>query len=175
MNLLYVWFSLFSNYSVLGPGGDEIVHEPLKSRILISQSPMVIQNSSPIDFQRQVFWRLTSLMQAPRAGVPQTSSFLGRSYLLLFVCLFVCSSSFPVVGCHVRGKHFGKCMSLILLPISIWPFYTLMWNSCSDRSQILFRGNCSTISRCLWEEVSSVSSYIAILNYSLQKVFILGS
>lgn len=47
----------------------------------------------------------------------------------------------PMVSCHIRGVVFGKTTLLPLLPISVWPFQTLLWSSCLADSQILFKGN----------------------------------
>lgn len=55
---------------MLSPKVYKFVHEPSKSKICIPYSPMVLLNLSLIGFQSQTFRELLSLVQIPRAEVP---------------------------------------------------------------------------------------------------------
>lgn len=53
----------------------------------------------------------------------------------------------PTTGLSpTRGRGFGKTTSLPLLIILVWPFYPLLWRSCSDSFQVFFIENCSVYS-----------------------------
>lgn len=54
--------------------------------------------------------------------------------------------SFLLAGYHTRGGVFGKTVSLPLLPSLTWPFYYLLWGSCSASFQVFFREGCSVYS-----------------------------
>lgn len=45
-----------------------------------------------------------------------------------------------------RGGTFGKTISLSFLIISMWPFYPLLWRSCSASFQVFFIEDCSICS-----------------------------
>ena len=98
----------------------------------------------------------------------QTPCFSGsRSVVLL--------RSLLIVGCHTGGGFFCETVFLPLLHVWMWPFCPVLWSSCSASSQVLFRENCSVWAvdlLCLWEEVSSGSSYSTILNCLGVKIFL---
>lgn len=71
---------------------------------------------------------------------------------------------------HTRGGVFGKTISLLLLPISKWPFYPL----CEGTLQLVFRSSSERIILyaaidllCQREKESSGSSYALFLNLIL--------
>lgn len=75
---------------------------------------------------------------------------------------------FPlIVDCTVVVRFLVRCNSSS--PLSVWPFYSLLWRS----FLLVFRSFSQGIDSCvavdlvrLWEEVSSGSSYATILNYT---------
>lgn len=85
-------------------------------------------------------------------------------------------SSLPIVGRHTRGGVYGEMGSQPLLPASMWVFSCLP----NGVAQLVFRLFSEEIVPCIavdsvymWKEVSSESSYIAILNWNPS--FSLGS
>ena len=122
---------------------------------------------SPIGFQSQMFRGLDSLAHVPNVGVPVE----GLNPSLLWESS-ISASSLLILG-HGVGVGFWQdsvsgspsCLHVALL--------SCLWTSCSASVQVFFRGNCSAFG-CrfggLWEEVSSGSSHVTILNYSPPKI-----
>ena len=122
----------------LHPGASEPVHEPFKSEVTVSYSPLVLLDIRPIGFQSQIFGGLIFPVQVPRVGGPDVglkplASQEEAPCLWYLPCLWV----------TVLGWGFGETTSLPLLPVSVWPFYLWLWKSCSASFQVFFRENCS--------------------------------
>lgn len=86
------------------------------------------------------------------------SSFLKEEFC---ICETPSDDDLPYKGCGFWQDHIAASP-----PVSLWPFYTLLWSRYLDDSQILFKWNCSIYS-CRFvvsmERVNSGSSYAAIL------------
>lgn len=94
--------------SALGLGVSEVVHVPLKSRVLVSDCSLALLDISPASFQRQTLWGLIFLVQLPWAGEPNA----GLRPLICHNHNIVISLSF--VGCYTRGMGLQCVFSLYL-------------------------------------------------------------
>jgi len=75
----------------------------------------------------------------------------------------------PTLRCYTGSGVFGETMSLPLLSISMWSFYPLLWRTVNIIFRSFSEGNDpyeAVDLMCPWEEVSSGSSYTAILQKS---------
>lgn len=120
-----------------------VCEEPFKSGVSVSYSLLSLLDISPIVFQSQLFWGFIFPAQFPRVGVPDVR--LKRLILqeeAPFLWYFVIS--LLLVGRYSTGRGPVETASLPLLPYSMWPFYCLLWKSCSAGPQIIFRENYST-------------------------------
>ena len=70
--------------------------------------------------------------------------------------------SLPHVCCSAKDGVWGKIMPLLLLPVSMQPLYSLLWQA----FQLIFRSFPERVAPyvavdllCTWEEVSSGCSY----------------
>lgn len=80
---------------------------------------------SPSGFQSQMFWKFTSLLQIPKAGVSLVEHF---NPLLLWKKLWEKLWIWGILpNCGLLGQDLncGNDMSLPLLLISVWPFHHL--------------------------------------------------
>lgn len=111
----------------LSPGESGSVCKHFKRGIFILYSPAFLLNISLVSFQSQTLWGLVSLVQDLRVGVTGVGykPLIPQGEALFIYLLFEAGVSLPV------------------LPISMWPFYPLMWSRCSASPHVVFRGICS--------------------------------
>ena len=147
----------------------EFVQEPFKSRITIPCSSMVFLVLIPINFPNQTFWGLIFPVPAPRVRVPD----VGHNPFTPWVRVLYFGDPSWLWGHHIWGGVPGEAVCLPLLPFSMCLFCLLLWRCCLSSSQVLFRGktvlHVAVNMLCLWEEVSSRSSYTT----SLDSLFLL--
>lgn len=145
MNFLHIWPKHFLTWCLNTESKGESVYESIKTRISVFYSPLGLLDVSPIGFQSWLFW--ASSLQCNFQELELGCLMWGLNPLFLRnTFLFV--RSLPLVGYHARGKFFFFCKntSLTLLSVSIWPFYPVVWRSCSTSFQAFFRENWSICS-----------------------------
>lgn len=118
---------------VLGPGSKESVHEPSKSRISIPYGPMFSLDVRFFGFWSQMIWEFISQIRSQGLGWC-----IWGTHLLLFrekLCGWdIPPNSFCCWSC-VRSEVFRKTVSLLFLPIWVWPFNPWLWKICSASFQ----------------------------------------
>lgn len=120
-----------------------VCEEPFKSGVSVSYSLLSLLDISPIVFQSQLFWGSSFQRSSQGLGYlmwDSNASFFKKK--LLFLWYFVIS--LLLVGRYSTGRGPVETASLPLLPYSMWPFYCLLWKSCSAGPLIIFRENYST-------------------------------
>lgn len=137
-----VWSRWFPNCCFWAGSQGESVKSPLKVE---SQFPIAfwVPGHKPHCFSKPIILGFIFPAQFPRVGVPdvrlkhlilqEEAPFLW--YFVIFLLL---------VGRYSTGRGPVETASLPLLPYSMWPFYCLLWKSCSAGPLIIFRENYST-------------------------------
>lgn len=116
---------------VLIPGQMSLCMSSLRAESPIPYKPNILIDESPVAFKSQTFWRLVSPEQVPRVGEPDVGHkplhFSGRSALFM--------RSPDTCGLLCQGWGLGKDdVPLLLLPISMQPLYSLLWQLFSSFS-----------------------------------------
>lgn len=92
--------------------------------VLLKEDSLGPLDISPVGYLSQAFWG-APLVRNPRLGVSEKC----QNDEIPPSCVFCCS----------RGGYFTKTMSLPLLPISMWPFCSLLWRNSSSSFLTFFR------------------------------------
>lgn len=144
---------------MLDPRASESAHNPFQSTMSAPYSPMIFLDVSLVGSTSQISWEFVSPVQVPRSWVPDM-----RQKPLTpqggFPYLWDASQWLLHLGVGFLARS-------LLLPISLWPFYPLLWSSCSVLLFFFRRELFSYVAvdlLCLWEEVSSGSPCATILN-----------
>lgn len=140
------------------------VHEPFKSRFLVSYSLWFSWTQIPLFFKARCCGGSSSRCrsQGVRGLVWCSNPLLFREKLHIVISL-------PLVRCHAGGLGSNKTTYLPLLPISMQLLFVL---SCGIVALLVFWYFSErvvlyvlVILVCLWEEVISGTSYAVILNH----------
>lgn len=142
MNLLYIWSKCFSNcYFCTGPQGNEFVHKPFRSGVLVCSIPLGLLNISHFDFQCQMSWGFTSLVYVLGIG----SDLCGTEMLLSSRIHSIVVRFFPLVGHCVWDRVLARSHLCLFYP----PQCGLFVLCCGVAVQLVFRSFSKRIVLCV--------------------------